>query len=317
VTAPRFPDFFVVGAPRCGTTALCRYLAKHPAICFSRPKETHYFTRLGPAWTPAQLEHEYLMRFFPHFHAGHQLVGEGSVSYLYAPEALEHILHVNPDARMVVLLRNPIQVLPSYHLRMLYILAEDVPDLPTAWALQDARARGERVPRTCPDPRLLLYREVVRFGAQVERLHRLVGRNHALVLLFDDFAADPLRVYRQTLDFLGVAYDGRTTFPHKLPSRRYRYRLLQRLLYSPPKPARAALERVRLRARQNKRPGHKSFLKRLARWNTVDAGPTALPPAFRAQLRSSFAEDIERLGALLGRDLSHWTADDPASPDHS
>jgi hypothetical protein len=42
----RFPDFFVVGAPRCGSTAFCRYLAKHPAICFSRPKEPHYFTRL-------------------------------------------------------------------------------------------------------------------------------------------------------------------------------------------------------------------------------------------------------------------------------
>jgi len=308
VTAPRFPDFFVVGAPRCGTTALCRYLAKHPTICFSRPKETHYFTRIGPQWTPAQLERDYLKRFFPHFHQGHQLVGEGSVSYLYAPEALERILRVNPEARMLVLLRNPIHMLPSYHLRMLYILAEDVEDFPTAWALQGARARGEHIPRTCPDPRLLLYHDVVRFGAQVERLYRLVGRERSLVLLFEDLAADPLRVYRQTLDFLGVAYDGRTAFPRKLPSRRYRYRLLQRLLYSPPKPARAALERAQLRAKQHKRPGRKSLLKRLARWNTLDARPATLTPAFRAQLRSSLADDIERLGALLGRDLSHWIA---------
>lgn len=314
VTAPRFPDFFIVGAPRCGTTALCRYLAKHPAICFSRPKETHYFTRLGPAWTPERLERDYLTPFFPDFHEGHRLVGEGSVSYLYAPEALERILRVNPEARMLVLLRDPFQMLPSYHLRMLYLLAEDVEDFPTAWALQDARARGERVPRTCPDARLLLYREVVRFGAQVERLHRLVGRERSLVLLFDDFAADPLRVYRQTLDFLGVAYDGRTSFARKLPSRRYRYRLLQRLLYSPPKAARATLGRVQLRAKQNRGRGHRSLLRRLARWNTIAARPAALTPAFRAQLRSSLAEDIERLGALLGRDLSHWLADGPDRP---
>ena len=314
VTPLRFPDFFVVGAPRCGTTALCRYLAKHPAICFSRPKETHYFTRLGPDWKPERLERDYLARFFPHLHEGHRLVGEGSVSYLYAPQALERILRINPRARMLVLLRNPVQMLPSYHLRMLYILAEDVEDFPTAWALQSARARGARVPRTCPDARLLLYREVARFGAQVDRLYQLAGRERSLVLLFDDFAADPLRIYRQTLDFLGVEYDGRTEFPRKLPSRRYRYRLLQRLLYSPHKPARATLERAMLRAKQRKRPGHPSLLKRLARWNTIDAQPEPLTPAFRAEIWASLADDVERLGALLGRDLSHWAAAAAAPP---
>ena len=314
MTPPRFPDFFVVGAPRCGTTALCRYLSKHPAVCFSRPKETHYFTRLGPAWTPEQATRDYVLRFFPHFHEGHRLIGEGSVSYLYAPHAIERILRVSPDARMLAILRNPIEMLPSYHFRMLYILAENVEDFATAWDLQDARARGQRVPRSCPDARLLLYREVARFGAQVERLHRLVGRERCLVLLFDDLAADPLRVYRQALDFLGLEYDGRSEFPRKLPSRRYRYRLLQRLLYSPPKPARAVLERAQLRAKQHKRPGHPSLLKRLARWNTLDARPQPLSPALRAQVRSSLGDDVVRLGNLLGRDLSHWFAESPVTP---
>jgi hypothetical protein len=311
-----FPDFFIIGAPRCGTTALCRYLSKHPAVCFSRPKETHYFTRLAPDWTPARLEHDYLQRFFRHYREDDRLVGEGSVSYLYAPEALARITRLNPQARMLVLVRNPIDVLPSYHQRMLYVLAEDVEDFATAWALQEARARGERVPRTCPDARLLLYREVVRFGAQVEQLYRLVGRERCLVLCFDDLAADPLAVYRQTLDFLGVEYDGRTEFPRKLPSRRYRYRFIQRLFYAPPKPARAALERVQLHARQNKRPGRKSLIKRLARWNTINARPAPLGGALRAEIRDGMVADIERLGFMLGRDLSHWITDpaDAARP---
>jgi hypothetical protein len=307
----RFPDFFVVGAPRCGSTAFCRYLARHPAVCFSIPKETHYFTRLGPDWTPARLERDYLARYFPHQRAEHRLVGEGSVSYLYAPDVIERIDALNPRARMLVLLRNPLEMLPSYHLRMLYILAEDVEDLPTAWALQDARARGERVPRTCPDVRLLGYREVVRFGAQIERLHAVVGRERSLVLLYDDLVADPPRVYRRALEFLGLEDDGRTEFARKLPSRRYRYRLLQRLLYSPPKPARGLLERAHVRAKQNKRPGKKSLVKRLMRWNTIEARPAPLPAAFRAELRATLAEDVELLGKLLGRDLSHWLADAP------
>lgn len=314
VSRGRFPDFFVVGAPRCGTTALCRYLGKHPAICFSRPKETHYFTRLGADWTAESLERDYLRRFFPHLNGEHRLVGEGSVSYLYAPEAIERIVGLNPEARMLVLLRNPLRMLPSYHLRMLYVLAEDVEDFPTAWALQDRRTRGECVPRTCPDARLLLYREVARFGAQVERLYRLAGRERCLVLLFDDLAAEPLRVYRQVLDFLGVQYDGRTQFPRKLPSRRYRYRFVQKLFYSPPKPARSMLEGALLRAKQNKHPGRKSLLKRLARWNTVEVRPVPLSPAFRAQVWASISEDVERLGVLLGRDLSHWIDDGAPSP---
>ena len=309
VVTPRVADFFVVGAPRCGTTALCRYLSKHPGICFSRPKETHYFARLSSDWTPERLGPEYLERHFPHRLPEHRLLGEGSVSYLYAPQILERLIQLNPEARMIVLLRNPLQMLPSHHLRMLYILAEDVEDFTTAWSLQEARMRGEHVPRTCPDARLLYYRDIASFGTHVERLYRIRGRERSLVLLFDDFAVDPLRVYRQVLDFLGVDYDGRTDFASKLPSRRYRYRFLQRLLWSPPKPVRGMLERALLRAKQKKRPGRRSLLKRLARWNTIDASPAPLQPEFRARLVEELRDDVRRLGTLLGRDLSHWLAE--------
>jgi hypothetical protein len=307
-SAPRIADFFVVGGPRCGTTSLCRYLSKHPAICFSRPKETHYFARLPADWTPERLGRDYLDRYFPHRQAGHRLLGEGSVSYLYAPEVLERILRLNPEARMIALVRNPLDMLPSYHLRMLYILAEDVEDFSEAWKLQEARMRGERVPQTCPDARLLCYRDIASFGAQVERLYRVAGRERSMVLVFDDFASDPLGVYRRVLDFLGVEYDGRTDFSAKLPSRRYRYRFIQRLLWSPPKAVRGVLEDALLRAKQKKRPGKRSLLKRLARWNSVDANPAPLPPELRAELRSVLADDVARLGDLLGRDLSHWLA---------
>jgi hypothetical protein len=168
--------------------------------------------------------------------------------------------------------------------------------------------RGEHVPPTCPDARLLCYRDIASFGTHVEQLFRIRGRDRSLVLLFDDFAADPLRVYRQVLDFIGIEYDGRTEFTSKLPSRRYRYRWIQRLLWSPPKPVRGLLEDALLRAKQKKRPGKRSLLKRLARWNTVDASPAPLSPEMRTELREVLAPDITRLGELLGRDLSHWLA---------
>lgn len=306
-SATAVADFFVVGAPRCGTTSLCRYLSKHPRICFSRPKEIHYFARLPADWSPERLDRDYLDRYFPHRQAGQRL-GEGSVSYLYSPEILERIIALNPEARMIALLRNPLQMLPSHHLRMLYILAEDVEDFAEAWSLQEARMRGEHVPRTCPDARLLFYRDIASFGTHVENLYRIRGRERSLVLLFDDFAADPLRVYRRVLDFIGIEYDGRTEFVSKLPSRRYRHRFIQRLLWSPPRPVRGMLEDALLRAKQKKRPGKRSLLKRLARWNTVDASPAPLTAAMHAELRATLAGEVERLGQLLDRDLSHWLA---------
>ncbi len=96
-----FPDFFIVGAPRCGTSALSRYLRKHPQICFSRPKEPHYFANVSPECSSSNVETEYLRSFFPHYQERYKAIGEGSVSYLYSPQAIDLILKFNPDARFI------------------------------------------------------------------------------------------------------------------------------------------------------------------------------------------------------------------------
>ena len=134
------------------------------------------------------------------------------MSYLYLPETLERIRRFNPDARFIALVRNPLAMLPSYHLRMRFLLQEDEPDFGKAWALEPARARGERVPRHCLDPRLLMYSQVAQLGAQIERLFAIAGRDRSHVIVFDDLAADTLGVYRRALEFLHVDYDGQDAF---------------------------------------------------------------------------------------------------------
>lgn len=305
----RFPDFFLVGAPRCGTTALSRYLADNPQVCFSRPKEPHYFALLAPDSSLADLETAYLSRHFAHHHAGHRAIGEGSVSYLYSPHAIERILAVNPDARFIAMLRNPLEMLPSYHLRMLFILCEDVEDFAAAWRLQDARARGEHVPRHCIDARLLLYREVARYGVRIERLYRVAGRERCHVVVFDDLARDPAAVYREVLKFIGVDDDGRTTFKRRFPSRIYRYRWLQELLYSVRSRRAHAVDTLQRMARVNKGPGRrKSLVKRLARWNRIERRPAPLDADMKTALRAALADDVATLSDLLARDLRHWSA---------
>jgi hypothetical protein len=302
----RFPDFFLIGAPRCGTTSLSRYLAGNPQVCFSRPKEPHYFSLLAPHVSLEDLETAYLSRYFSHYRDGYKAIGEGSVSYLSSPYALQRILNVNPHAKFIAVVRNPLDMLPSYHLRMLFIVMEDVEDFATAWHLQDVRAQGERIPKHCLNPYLLLYREVAKFGEQVERLYRFAGRDQSLVLLFDDLAHDPGAVYKQVLAFIGVDDDGRTRFQKKLKSKIYRYRWLQQLLYAPLVRQVPFVDTVHRRMSQKKASGRKSWLKRVAQWNTIKVRPTPLDPTMRRTLRNTFAADVDKLSALLHRDLSHW-----------
>lgn len=300
-----FPDFFVIGAPRCGTTSLCRYLSKHPKICFSNPKEPHYFTRLAPDPPDPDLEKGYLARFFPHRRPEHERAGEGSVSTLYSAAALGHIVRLNPEARFIALLRSPLEMLPSFHLRLLFVLEEEAPDFRSAWSLQAARARGEKLPPRCRDPRMLQYAEVASFGRWIEQLYRIAPREHCLVLLYEDFAADPRKVYDQVLRFLGLEFDGRARWPRKQPSRGYRHRFVQELLYRPPRGV-AALAESAGRGGARRREWIRDLRRRILRWNTVEVRPPALDPEMRALVRAALAEDVEKLSGLLGRDLSHW-----------
>jgi hypothetical protein len=306
--SPRFPDFFVVGAPRCGTTSFCRYLARNPQICFSRPKEPHYFARLDHDPSASDLARDYLDRCFAHHVPAHRAVGEGSVSYLYLPEAVARIRRINPDARFIALVRNPLAMLPSYHLRMRFLLQEDEADFERAWALQEMRARGSNVPKHCLDPRLLLYGEVAKLGTQVERLFDVAGRDRSHVIVFDDLVLDPLGVYRRALDFLHVDYDGQTEFERRYESQMYRHRWLQRLFFVPVKRGGKMIDTLQRRSRKYNPDGSKrqSLVKRVTGWNTVRAAPAPLTPTMAAAVRETLRPDVRRLSCLIGRDLGFW-----------
>ncbi len=316
MTTPPFPDFFLIGAQRSGTTTLSWCLKRHPQICFSKPKEPHYFATVDDATLESGRWREEYSRFFLHHGPEHRRVGEGSPTYLFASQALERILRIQPEARFIAVVRNPIEMIRSLHLRLLYIFEEDVPALADAWALQDARARGERLPPRCSDPRLLRYRELGGLGTQIERLYRIAGRERTLVVVFDDLVNEPRKVYEQVLGFIGVDDDGRTEFPKRRASQAYRYRWLQRVLYKPPTSVlewagRGRVERLARRddgtahrKRRDFRAQVKHLRNRLNEWNTCPA--PSLPDDTRAMLREAFAPEVERLATLLDRDLGHW-----------
>ncbi len=309
---PFFPDFFIVGAPRCGTTAMSHYLAHHPHICFSRPKEPHYFSLLQKILPDLDIEQHYLGHCFGHFDPQqHQVMGEGSVSYLYDTEAIEHILQLNPDARFIIMVRNPVDMVYSYHARLVALLDETEEDFAKAWRLRHQRAQGKFIPKTCRDPFLLQYEEVGKMGKYLQRFLRFAGRDRCLVIVFDDFVAQPRDAYLKILGFIGVKDDSRSEF-YPVESNKYaRSKVLQRLLTRPPVRVAsfvATLEHQKKRKKLKK----KSPIKRLRKWllkkNTLIKKRPPLDAALREELKETFREDVMLLSRLLNRDLSHWLA---------
>lgn len=289
----RKPNFFIPGAPKCGTTALAQWLAVHPDVYFSPRKEPHFFNRNEMPATRTLAEYEAL---FSAAGDRHKAVGEGSTHYLYSRAAVPRILDYSPEARFIVCLRNPVDMAPALHMECLRQGWETVRSFEAAWRLQACRRTGQRVPPAVrSDPERLQYGRYCRLGEQLERLYARVDRKRVLPVLLEDMRADPGREYRRVLDFLGLPDDGRSRFPVVNTTRQTRSVALSQVI------RRVTMARNALGLRKDWGIGDA-----VRRLNSRRSSDTSLSPGLRTELRDYFADDIERLAALLGRDLTGW-----------
>ncbi len=310
----RKPDFFIAGAPRCGTTALYTYLSQHPNIFMPVVKELNYFAADFPNVQKVafQSEADYLRVFAP-AQPQHLALGEASPFYLYSQVAFENLRAFNPQAKIILSLRNPVDFVHSYHRLNLSLLREDQPDLLRAWELQAARRRGEAIPRSARHPELLLYGELGQYSRYVERLYRIFPREQVKIILFDDLTADTRRVYREVLAFLGVPDDGRRQFPRVNASFENKSRVLA-ALFHPPQPVYRAFMRLISLFGVRFTEMVSVVYNRIERLNTRPARRQALPPEVRRRLQAHFAPDVRRLAELIGRDLRMWLPDEAPAP---
>lgn len=285
--AARKPNFFLVGAPRSGTTALYSLLKQHPDVYLAILKEPHFFGTDLTIQPHTIREPELYFGLFADA-AGHKRVGEGSVWYLTSTRAAREIRELVPEAKILVLLREPSEM--AYSLYHLYRRTgnEDLPTFEEALAAQEDRREGRRIPAGTYFPEGLQYVEVARAAEKLERFFTAFGRERVHVILFEDFRRDNARVYREVLEFLDID-------PEFVPEL---------------DPARAA-KRIQLMAIQQLRRTDPRVRQRMSRDGIRQhSGPKGAPlsPELKARLRETFRPDVARLGELLGRDLSHWSA---------
>jgi hypothetical protein len=296
------PNFFIVGAPKCGTTALYEYLRPHPNIYMSEVKEPHFFAKDMGTYPRIKTLEDYT-ELFAGSTEEHLRVGEASVYYLRSSVAIENIKAFNPNARIIAMFRNPVDMVYSLHAQLLYVSEETERDFETAWRLQERRSRGLDLPPRIRSPLLVQYAQVGQFGSQTQRLLSWFPRPQVKLILYDDFAASPQRVYDEVIDFLEIPHDGRNEFPRINESKRARLDWLRKFSRKPPAALRNAFRSLKHTMGAE---GLGEVKKKIVALNTVKERRPPLAPTLRAELVETFREEVALLSCLLDRDLSHW-----------
>ncbi|CAD0186666.1 hypothetical protein RUESEDTHA_03575 [Ruegeria sp. THAF57] len=298
------PNLFLIGAPKCGTTAIAEYLSERADVYFSKPKEPLFWcTDLGiePHALRAETVEEYEALFAPADPAKHRIIAEGTTSYLRSEQAIRQSLAYSPDAKYIAILRSPVEVAHAFHMEQLYTGLEKQKDFATAWADQTRReADWDAASDDRPDS--LLYRRIASFADQIDRFFALIPEEQRMVIIFDDFRDDPRTVWLEVLGFLGLDDDERVDFSPRNAAHAQRFPRLSHFLLAPPKPIAPLVTSLRktLLARDSK------LVASLKRFLNVKRPRAELSPELRAEMTTAFRPDIDRLEALLNRDLSAW-----------
>jgi len=295
------PNFFIIGAPKCGTTALSEYLREHENIVISDPKEPHFFATDMPKMRTTDDEMTYLS-YFKNITDETVSIGEASVWYLYSKEAIKNIFAYNKDAKIIAMLRNPVEMVPSMHSQHLYSADEDIKDFQDAWELNNEREKGNCIPKYARAPQNLYYAKIALYSEQLERVYEYFPQSQVKVILFDDFKNDTKKVYDDVLSFLNVPNDQRMEFPiinENTVSKSY---FIKNLIVHQPKFI------VFIKNYIKKILG-KDQLNIASFFNGLNTNKTKRRPLednTKKEIHDTYRSDIDKLSILINRNLDKW-----------
>lgn len=296
----RLPDFLLIGAARAGTTAIYSYLRQCPEIFMPRVKEPNFFAFEDEALACAGPGADYINNSVTSLAAyrdlfaaapANAITGEASPLYLYAPKAAGRVRHHIPDARLVVVLRNPVEQAFSHFLYATKQRIEPLTDFTAALHSEPDRLAQNWQP-------LFGYSSFPRYADQMARYLALFPRDQILIRLYEDFQTDPNTLMQDILRHIGVSSGFRPDMAQKpnaggVPKNRV---FQDFLMKSNPITRAIGLvvpHEVRLRLRD-----------RLASLNLKREAD--MPPEARALLLDRLGEQIRALEPMVGRDLSGW-----------
>ena len=286
----RTPDFFLVGAAKSGTSSLYTYLVQHPDVFLPEVKEPHFFYNERSPGLPVLREKDLgsYLRLFEGV-AGGVRAGEASTSYLYSANAAREIKQLREDAKILAVLRNPVNRAYSQYWNQ---VRDGQEHLSFEAALD---AEEERKSQNWWHG--FLYTETGHYAEQIARYMAAFGHENVQIHLFDDLHQDAREVCSKVFSFLEVDP------AHKIETNK---------VYNRSGPMRSRLLASLLNAPSIKGSAGKvlppTWKRGVGEWlRNVNRRPVPeMNPKTRERLRRLFMEDLNRLEDLIGRDLGQW-----------
>lgn len=293
----RKPNFFVVGAAKCGTTSMYNYLLQHPDIFMTSHKETYYFGKDIDIKGRVRNLEKYMSLFSEA--RDEKWVGEATPWYVTSATAATEIKQFSPDAAILITIRSPQSYINSLHLQMVNAADEDILDLREALRAEPDRAAGKRICKGCSFPFSIQYRRAARFSEQIERYFDVFGRDRVMVVLLDEIRTDPIKATQKVYEFLEIDAGFQPQIEVHNPSRDL-----------------SSLD-LRLKRFASQNPWFRKLVRRspkslLAGYRKITSNwfkpirEKSVASDIQDELREEFIPEIEALERLLDRDLSAW-----------
>ena len=197
------PNLFIVGAPKSGTTFLYHYLKQHPDIYFPNFKEPHFFgsdlIRRNGAYNLSLEEYQDL------FKTDKKIIGEASTFYIFSKNAPEEIYNFNPKAKIIIMLRDLVDLVHSVHSQFVFSGDEVIEDFTQALELENSRLSGDKIPNQTTVVNKLFYTSnILSLPKNIQSFIDYFGRENIKFIDLDDIKKNPKRVYSETLEFLNI-----------------------------------------------------------------------------------------------------------------
>ena len=295
------PDFLIIGAARAGTTALHAYLRQHPDIFMPATKEMNYFAYVGETLAVKGPGADFINNavtdakgYAAFFRDAPQssVTGEASPLYLFEPAAPENIARLAPNAKLIAILRDPVEQAYSHFMYATKSLVENEPDFAKALELEDERLAKGWQP-------LFGYSRFPRYGEQLARYLERFSSDQILLLDYADYQTEPLLVLQQIMEFVGVTSDFEPDMSWRpnaggVPkNQRFQDFLLK------PNPVTGLAAKLLPKTAINRiRDGLVSL--------NLERKGSAVPEAAKAILVERLSDDVTRLEELTGRNYDHW-----------
>jgi hypothetical protein len=286
------PNFLIIGAMKSGTTSLYYYLKQHPQIYMSSVKEPNFFALEGSNLDFDGAEgKERIQRWIKRGAASTLAIGEASPMYLYSPEAPYRIRYYVPEAKLITILRNPVERAYSAFLYMTRDGREPLNGFSQALQAEESRMRDNW-------EWIWHYKHLGFYYTQLKRYFDVFDRDQIKVYLYEDLRADPLRVLQDIFRFLEVdeTFVPDTSLRHNV-SGTPKSGVLPRLIFRR-NPVKAVLRPLFPRGLRQR------ISVSLRSQYLVEAPPLA--PEVRRELLEAYRDDVLKLESLIERDLSGW-----------